>query len=246
MDSNPQLPARKGLRGDVLGELKRAQPLTAKELADKLGVSANAIRHHLKELEAAAFIVYGREQRGVGAPTFAYRLSPAGEALFPRAYEATLNELLDRMAEKSGRGAAVDLLADHYHELTRRVLAQLDGRSASERVALVARLMSEQGYMAEWQEAAGAFRLAEHNCAIRAVAERLPRSSNSSVTCWGPRSSGAPTSRAAATRASTRLPSPPGRLRSRHEQRHRSPGPAALQVRVRHRHRSRCRAARPE
>ena len=174
MDSNPQLPARKGLRGDVLGELKRAQPLTAKELADKLGVSANAIRHHLKELEAAAFIVYGREQRGIGAPTFAYRLSPAGEALFPRAYEATLNELLDRMAEKSGRGAAVDLLADHYHELTRRVLAQLDGRSASERVALVARLMSEQGYMAEWQEAAGAFRLAEHNCAIRAVAERFP------------------------------------------------------------------------
>src|SRR5260370_7799229 len=174
MDSNPQLPARKGLRGDVLGEVKRAQPLTGKELADRLGVSANAIRHHLKELEAAAFIVYGREQRGVGAPTFAYRLSPAGEALFPRAYEATLNELLDRMAEKSGRGAAVDLLEDHYRERERRVLAQLDGRSAAERVALVARLMSEQGYMAEWQEAAGAFRLAEHNCAIRAVAERFP------------------------------------------------------------------------
>src|SRR5258708_6846105 len=174
MDPNPQLPAHKGLRGEVLGELKRAQPLTAKQLAEKLGVSANAIRHHLKELEAAALIVYGREQRGVGAPTFAYRLSPAGEALFPRAYEATLNELLDRMAEKAGRGAAVELLEDHYRELTRRVLAQVDGRSASERVALVARLMNEQGYMAEWQEAAGAFRLAEHNCAIRAVAERFP------------------------------------------------------------------------
>jgi DeoR family transcriptional regulator, suf operon transcriptional repressor len=174
MDPNPQLPAHKGLRGEVLGELKRAQPLTAKQLAEKLGVSLNAIRHHLKELEAAALIVYGREQRGVGAPTFAYRLSAAGEALFPRAYEATLNELLDRMAEKAGRGTAVELLEDHYRELTRRVLAQLDGRSASERVALVARLMNEQGYMAEWQEAAGAFRLAEHNCAIRAVAERFP------------------------------------------------------------------------
>jgi DeoR family suf operon transcriptional repressor len=174
MNPNPQLPAHKGLRGEVLGELKRAQPLTAKQLADELGVSANAIRHHLKELEAAALVVYGREQRGVGAPTFAYRLSPAGEALFPRAYEATLNELLDRMAEKAGRGAAVELLEDHYRELTRRVLVQLDGRSAAERVALVARLMNEQGYMAEWQEAAGAFRLAEHNCAIRAVAERFP------------------------------------------------------------------------
>src|SRR6266704_408733 len=132
-----QLSAHKGLRGEVLLELKRAQPLTAKQLAEKLGVSPNAVRHHLKELEAGSLIVYGREQRGVGAPTFAYRLSAAGEALFPRAYEATLTQL-------------------------------------PERVALVARLMNEQGYMADWQEAAGQFRLAEHNCAIRAVAERFP------------------------------------------------------------------------
>src|ERR1041384_2402465 len=65
----PQPPAHKGLRGQILLELKRAQPLTATELADKLGVSPNAVRHHLKELEAEQLIVYGREQRGVGAPT---------------------------------------------------------------------------------------------------------------------------------------------------------------------------------
>ncbi len=172
--TGPQLLAHKGLRGEVLLELKRAQPLTAKQLAETLGVSPNAVRHHLKELEAESLIVYGREQRGVGAPTFAYRLSAAGEALFPRAYEATLTQLLERMAEKAGRGAAVELFEDHYRELTRRVLAELGGAPASERVALVARLMNEQGYMADWQEAAGQFRLAEHNCAIRAVAERFP------------------------------------------------------------------------
>src|SRR5207244_2268624 len=48
------------------------------------------------------------------------------------------------------------------------------GAAAAERIDLVARLMNEQGYMAEWQEAAGTFRLSEHNCAIRAVAERFP------------------------------------------------------------------------
>src|SRR3989454_7426511 len=96
-----QLPAHKGLRGEVLLELKRAQPRTAKQLADTLGVSPNAVRHHLKELEAESLIAYGREQRGVGAPTFAYRLSAAGEALFPRAYEATLTELLERVTEKA-------------------------------------------------------------------------------------------------------------------------------------------------
>jgi DeoR family suf operon transcriptional repressor len=171
---NSQLVAHKGLRGEILLELKRAQPLTAKQLAGKLRVSPNAIRHHLKELEANSLIVYGREQRGVGAPTYAYRLSARGEALFPRAYEETLTELLERVAEKGGRQAAVELFEDHYRELTGSVLAQLGGAAESERVDLVARLMNEQGYMAEWEESAGGFRLSEHNCAIRAVAERFP------------------------------------------------------------------------
>src|SRR5438477_646532 len=61
-----QLTAHKGLRAEILLALKRAQPLTAKQLAHQLGVSVNAIRHHLKELEAEALIAYGREQRGVG------------------------------------------------------------------------------------------------------------------------------------------------------------------------------------
>jgi DeoR family transcriptional regulator, suf operon transcriptional repressor len=171
-----QLAAHKGLRADILLELKRAQPLTAKDLAHRLSVSRNAIRHHLKELEAESLIAYGREQRGLGAPTFAYRLSAAGEALFPRAYEETLTHLLERVAEKDGRQAAVELLEDHYRELTRKLQRELEGATVAERVDVVARLMSQQGYMAEWegQETAGTFRLSEHNCAIRAVAERFP------------------------------------------------------------------------
>ena len=73
--SFPGLAGHKGLRGDILLELKRLQPLTAKQLAVAFGVSANAVRRHLKELEAEGLVVYGREQRGTGAPTFTYRLS---------------------------------------------------------------------------------------------------------------------------------------------------------------------------
>jgi DeoR family suf operon transcriptional repressor len=160
--------------------LKRAQPLSASDLARQLAVSPNAVRHHLKELEAESAISYGREQRGVGAPTYAYRLTRAGEALFPQAYEETLTQVLEHVAEKAGRPAAVELFEERYRALTRRMLVELAGAEAGERVALVTRLLSEQGYMAEWAAAspgAGAgdtFRLAEHNCAIRAVAERFP------------------------------------------------------------------------
>lgn len=170
----PSLSAHKGLRAEILLELKRAQPLTAKQLAEKMRVSPNAIRHHLKELEAEALVVYGREQRGVGAPTFAYRLSTQGEALFPKRYEQTLTDLLDRVAEKQGRQAAVGMFEDLYADLTRKLQVELDGVTPERRLDAVARVMSDAGYMAEVDASGGAFRLAEHNCAIRAVAERFP------------------------------------------------------------------------
>src|SRR3954465_6030989 len=85
------LVGHKGLRGAVLVELKKAHRLTAKDLAARLQTSLNAVRHHLKELEAQALIEYERQHKGVGAPAFAYKLTPAGEALFPRRYEATLS-----------------------------------------------------------------------------------------------------------------------------------------------------------
>jgi DeoR family suf operon transcriptional repressor len=169
---NPDFPlGHKGQRGAVLVQLKRSQPLTAKELAARLGVSLNAARHHLKELEVEGLVRYDRSRRGVGAPAFSYRLSPAGEALFPRRYQETLTSVLDQIVEREGREAAVALLDSHLGRLAAQLKTELAGLSAQERLAAVARVRSEQGYMAE---ALAPAVLTEHNCAIQAVAERFP------------------------------------------------------------------------
>jgi DeoR family transcriptional regulator, suf operon transcriptional repressor len=157
-----------------LVELKKAQRLTAKDLAARLGISLNAVRHHLKELEAEALVEYERQHRGVGAPAFAYRLTPAGAELFPRRYEATLSDLLDHMVEREGRAGAVAALEARYAALTRRLQQELAGASPAERMAAVARLLTDDGYMAEAEASAASGRLIEHNCAVQAVAERFP------------------------------------------------------------------------
>jgi DeoR family suf operon transcriptional repressor len=166
----------KGPRREILVELKRAQPLTAKELGAKLGISLNAVRHHLKELEAEGLIGYDRQHRGVGAPAFAYRLSALGEALFPRRYEAALLEFLDHLVEREGRAAAVRVLEAHYAALARRLEAELAGAPPVRRLEVVARALADEGYMAESRLPAGdSFgTLTEHNCAVQAVAERFP------------------------------------------------------------------------
>ena len=164
----------KGARGLVLIELKLAHRLTAKELATRLGISLNAVRHHLKELEAEALVEYERQHRGVGAPAFAYRLSAAAEALFPRRYEATLTELLDHVVQREGRATAVAVLEARYDALTRRLQDELAGATPAQRMAAVTRLLSDQGYMAEGTASAELGTLIEHNCAIQAVARRFP------------------------------------------------------------------------
>jgi DeoR family transcriptional regulator, suf operon transcriptional repressor len=165
---------QKGQRSAVLVQLKRAQHLTAKELAARLGVSLNAARHHLKELEAEGLVVYEWEHRDVGAPAFAYRLSPSGEGLFPRRYEETLTAVLDQMVERDGRAAAVALLESYFAGLTRRLRTELADASPPERLRALGRVLSEEGYMAEVTALAGSGTLTEHNCAIPAVAERFP------------------------------------------------------------------------
>jgi DeoR family suf operon transcriptional repressor len=177
-DSSPLnrsfLIGHKGVRGAVLVELKKAHRLTAKDLAARLQISLNAVRHHLKELEAEALVEYERQHRGVGAPAFAYRLTSAGEAIFPRRYEATLSELLDHVVEREGRPGAVAALEARYAALTRRLQEQLAGAPPAERMAAVARLLTDDGYMAEANASSGSGTLIEHNCAVQAVAQRFP------------------------------------------------------------------------
>lgn len=166
---------QKGLRGQILQDLKMAQPLTANELAARYGVSPNAIRRHLKELEADQLVEYGRQQRGKGAPTFAYRLTASAEALFPRRYAEELTEVLSYLEQRGGREEVRKFFTERFHAQAGMLLARLQGSTVEERVEAVVDLLKQQGFMAEWTPAAdGGMRIAEHNCAMQAVAEKYP------------------------------------------------------------------------
>ena len=164
----------RGPRAQILLEIKRSQPVTAKGLSVIFGVSANAIRRHLKELELDGSVVYVREQRGMGAPVYVYRLTPRGEALFPNRYEGALKDLLQHIEEKAGRGEISQLFADQFRARSDHLKTELADQPVEVRLQRLVRILSEEGYMAEWDSRGGAIRLAEHNCAIRAVAERYP------------------------------------------------------------------------
>lgn len=170
----PGLAGQKGLRGETLLEIKKSQPLTAKELAAIFGVSANAVRRHLKELEAEGLVQYGRERRGTGAPTYAYRLSRDGEALFPNQYEKALTRLIDHVVDKEGREAAIAVVEKQYADLRGRLNGVAEGVTPFDRLRMLAGVMEDAGFMAESAEKDGRITLLVHNCALHAVANCLP------------------------------------------------------------------------
>jgi DeoR family suf operon transcriptional repressor len=170
----PGLAGHRGLRGEILLQLKKAQPITAKELADSFGVSANAVRRHLKELEAEGLVVYGREQRGTGAPTYMYRLSENGEELFPTQYGEALSDILSLVAQSNGRDAVREMFAERFRGQAEKIRTDLADATLEERVAALVELLSQQGFMAAWSTESGELKLAQHNCAVRTAAERFP------------------------------------------------------------------------
>lgn len=167
----------RGIRGEILVVLKKAQHLTAKELADRFGVTANALRRHLKELEVEGLVQYRREIRGVGGPIFAYSLTVAGQALFPNAYESTLAQALEHVQAREGTAGVVQLFRRRWAQIAESAKPELSRLPVQERAHRLAELLTSLGYMAEAAEGTNGDTtqmLTEHNCAIRLVAERFP------------------------------------------------------------------------
>jgi DeoR family suf operon transcriptional repressor len=166
--------AMRGMRGEILVFLKQSQPLTAKELAERFGVTPNGLRRYLKELEDGGLVRYERVTRGVGGPSFAYTLTDTADSLFPDDYPAVLTDALGALRDRAGSDAVRDVFEQRWRELVQSQRAGLDEVEPSARGGAVATLLSSAGYMAEWQETEHGGTLIARHCALRAAAERFP------------------------------------------------------------------------
>ena len=165
----------KGLRRDLLVELRKEQPLSAKELGIRFGLTANALRRHLKTLEDAGLVRFRREVRGVGGPVYAYALTERGEQLFPREYAGALADALDVVRAEQGAEGVVRLFRRRWEAIAEEARPRLASRSLAERARALAAMLTANGYMAESEShAPGEARIREHNCAVREIAQRFP------------------------------------------------------------------------
>ncbi|HEY9901043.1 MAG TPA: iron-sulfur cluster biosynthesis transcriptional regulator SufR [Candidatus Sericytochromatia bacterium] len=176
---------------DILQFLLKEAQATAQELADALEVTPQAIRRHLKDLEAEGLIEYKSTQVGMGRPQHVYHLSRQGRVSvaarlayrFPNRYEEFAVSLLDALTETLGQEQASSILRKQWERKARAYRDRVGTGSVAERVAKLVEIRQSEGYMAEWYAlkpsqldngVGDQFILKELNCAISNVAESFP------------------------------------------------------------------------
>ncbi len=175
-------PAVTAAQRSVLYAVRRRGEATVTGVATALAMTVSGARQHLTALADAGLLEVGDAARAPGRPgrvERVYRLAPAAEGLFPKAYGELTNQLLGYLPDDAV-SAAFDRRRDQRIEAARARLATKRGFSA--RVNELARILDEDGYFASVERLpGGGFRVAEHNCAIFAVAGEHPQACSTEI-----------------------------------------------------------------
>lgn len=160
-------------RRRIVSALKRQGELDAEAIAQTVTMTPSGVRQHMAALTRDDLVTFRTEAAGPGRPRYLYRLTDTGDALFPRRYADLTNELLGYLADEDP-----EMLRHIFERRAERRLAdarlRTDGLNLEERVAEIARILDDDGYLADWiGQDDGTYLVREHNCAVLNVALRF-------------------------------------------------------------------------
>lgn len=160
-----------GARDRILHLLKTKGPRTASALASRIGVTPMAVRQHLATLEEAGDVAFSEEPSGVGRPARVWRLTGAAQDRFPDSHGELAVGMIDAMRAAFGDDGLARLVAERTKAQAAAYRKQMPTGPLAKRVAALARIRTEEGYMAEHKkERDGALLLIENHCPICAAA----------------------------------------------------------------------------
>ncbi|GAA3743391.1 helix-turn-helix transcriptional regulator [Streptomyces tremellae] len=161
-------------------------PSTVAELADRLGLTAAAVRRHLDALAAESVVeprekrVYG--SRGRGRPAKVFALTDCGRDAFDQSYDKLAADALRWIAAAAGGGEAGEAAVAAFARA--RLAAQMEAYRApveaappGTRAAALAEALSADGFAATTRAAPNGQgeQLCQHHCPVAHVAEQFPQ-----------------------------------------------------------------------
>ncbi len=172
MDRKQFEPGDRKTRRAIVQLLKTEGPFTSAQLAERLDVTAMAVRQHLYALAAERLVTVKEHPVPIGRPAKHWQLTREADRLFPDA-SAELNLSLiaamgDAFGEKGLKRVLAARCASQRAAYGKRIAPSAPLKQKLEQLA---RVRSEEGYMAEVNIGEnGSFLFVENHCPICAAA----------------------------------------------------------------------------
>jgi len=159
-------------RGQIV-TLLRGAPCTVEELAGKLNLTDNAVRAHLATLERDGLVRQSGLRRGPRKPHFTYVLTEDADRLFPKAYDALLNQLIAVLKTRLEPAEIEDVLREVGRALAADASPR-NGLSLESRVQTALKVLEAIGGAAEVEQHGDKIVIASNNCPLAAAVSVHP------------------------------------------------------------------------
>jgi predicted ArsR family transcriptional regulator len=163
-------------RRQIMEFLKRHGEATAGEVAGHLHISREGARQQLQLLEQEGWVSrHERPAAGAGRPAVAFRITSAGDHVFPKHYDQLSMTLVDAVAEQLGPEALARLLAAITEQQVRHWEPKLAGLTLAERIKALKDIYVEDDPHTAVRKDQRGYVLVERNCPFLNVAMRRPQ-----------------------------------------------------------------------
>src|SRR5579872_6746820 len=162
-------------RMEVLELLRRRGRSSAETIAADLGVTPNAVRQHLTNLERDGFVVSQPERAGRGRPALLFALTERADSVFPKRYGQLATMVLQEVQEMGGPEALDEVFERVASRHASAIEHDLEGLAFEEKMNRVVAWIGRAGTLAEQTETEEGVKVTIHNCPFRNTALKFPQ-----------------------------------------------------------------------
>ncbi|MGG4664894.1 helix-turn-helix transcriptional regulator [Providencia vermicola] len=156
----------------VLFCIKTKGPISTSVIANDLNMTGEAARQHIQKLTSMGLVEGAQclSQTGAGRPRQNWVLTELGHQRFPDTHAQLALQLIDSVRTIFGDDGLEKLIHQRETESREKYIARCQNLPLAERLAALAEVRSEEGYMAKVEQEGEDWLFIENHCPICAAA----------------------------------------------------------------------------
>jgi len=167
--------AGRSTRMEILELLRRRGRSSAETIANDLGVTPNAVRQHLTNLERDGLVASQPERSGRGRPSLLFGLTERADAVFPKRYGQLATMVLQEVQDMGGPEALDEIFARVAARHADAMQREITGLPFDDKLNRVVSWIGRAGTLVEQSETSEGVRVTIHNCPFRNTALKFPQ-----------------------------------------------------------------------